>query len=72
MKFKLAVLSAVVLAGIAATAAIAELADVSPMHDKSVGMSHCDMGKMSHDQASGMSCHPGGQTAAPSKGGCCK
>ncbi|MEY4484514.1 MAG: hypothetical protein RL693_1966 [Verrucomicrobiota bacterium] len=72
MKFQLAVLAAVIFAGIAATAAIAELADVTPMKDNSAGMSHCDMGQMSHDQAGGMSCHSDGKAAAPAKGGCCK
>lgn len=72
MKTKLALLSAVILAGIGSTVAIAGHDTAPPVRDKTANMSHCDMGKMNHDQAGGMSCHSGGQAAAPSKGGCCK
>lgn len=72
MKFKLAVLAAVILAGIAASAALAELTAVTSMDANSGGMSCCAMAKMNHDQAGGMSCHSGEQAAAPAKGGCCK
>lgn len=56
MKFKLAVLSAVILVGIAASAALAGLAAVTSTVDNS----------------GGMSCHTGENASAPAKGGCCK
>lgn len=72
MKTKLALLAAVILAGIGSTVAIAGRDTVPPVREKPAGMSHCDMGNMKHDQAGGMSCHSGGQAAAPVKGSCCK